>query len=184
MNEIEVKWSEIHSVVSDSLWSHGLYSPWNSPGKNTGVGSLSFLQGSSQSRDQIQVSASQADSLPAEPQGKPKNIGVGSLSLPQWIFSPQELNWGLLHCRQVLYQLSYQGSPLDKTVLVKHVLKKFLYWLSTSGFLYLSVCWRLKLVVTWFWGVLVFNFQVPSKALWSWIFPITQPAFPGELEKQ
>ena len=45
MNEIEVKWSESHSVVSDSLWSHGLYSPWNSPGKNTGVGSLSLLQG-------------------------------------------------------------------------------------------------------------------------------------------
>ena len=34
-----------HSVVSDSLWPHGLYSPWNSPGQNTGVGSLSLLQG-------------------------------------------------------------------------------------------------------------------------------------------
>ena len=51
------------------------------------------------------------DSLPAEPQGKPKNTGVGSLSLLQWIFPIQELNWGLLHCRQILYQLSYQGSP-------------------------------------------------------------------------
>ena len=39
------KWSESHSVVSDSLWPHGLYSPWNSPGQNTGVGSLSPLQG-------------------------------------------------------------------------------------------------------------------------------------------
>ena len=28
-----------------SLWPHGLYSPWNSPGQNTGVGSLSLLQG-------------------------------------------------------------------------------------------------------------------------------------------
>ena len=37
--------SESHSVVSDSLWPHGLYSPWNSPGQNTGVGSLSLLQG-------------------------------------------------------------------------------------------------------------------------------------------
>ena len=36
------KWSR--SVVSDSLWPHGLYSPWNSPGQNTGVGSLSLLQ--------------------------------------------------------------------------------------------------------------------------------------------
>ena len=37
--------SEIRSVVSDSLQPHGLYSPWNSPGQNTGVGSLSLLQG-------------------------------------------------------------------------------------------------------------------------------------------
>ena len=34
-----------HSVVSDSLWPHELYSPWNSPGQNTGVGVLSLLQG-------------------------------------------------------------------------------------------------------------------------------------------
>ena len=37
--------SESCSVVSDSLWPYGLYSPWNSPGQNIGVGSLSFLQG-------------------------------------------------------------------------------------------------------------------------------------------
>ena len=37
--------SKSHSVVSDSLWPHGLYSPWNSPSQNTGVGSLSLLQG-------------------------------------------------------------------------------------------------------------------------------------------
>ena len=53
----------------------------------------------------------QADSLPAEPQGEPKNTGVGSLSLLQGLFLTQELNWGLLNCRQILYQLSYQGSP-------------------------------------------------------------------------
>ena len=40
--ESEVKMSR--SVVSDPLQPHGLYSPWNSPGKNTGVGSLSLLQ--------------------------------------------------------------------------------------------------------------------------------------------
>ena len=40
----EVKWSESCSVMSDSLWPHELYSPWNSPGHNTAVGSLSFLQ--------------------------------------------------------------------------------------------------------------------------------------------
>ena len=53
----------------------------------------------------------QVDSLPTEPPGKPKNTGVGSLSLLQQIFPTQESNQGLLHCRQILYQLSYQGSP-------------------------------------------------------------------------
>ena len=43
--ESRVKWSESLSVVSNSLQPHGLFSPWNSPGQNTGVGSLSFLQG-------------------------------------------------------------------------------------------------------------------------------------------
>ena len=37
--------SESHSVGSDSLWPHGPYSPWNFPGQNTGVSSLSLLQG-------------------------------------------------------------------------------------------------------------------------------------------
>ena len=57
--------------------------------------------------------ALQADSLPSEPPGKPKNPGVGSLPLPQGIFLTQELTWGLLHCRWSLYQLSYQGSPAN-----------------------------------------------------------------------
>ena len=63
---------ESHSVVSDSLQPHGLYSPWNSPGQNTGGGSLSLLQG---------------------------------------IFPTEGSNRGLPHCRQILYQLSNQGSP-------------------------------------------------------------------------
>ena len=67
-----------------------------------------FSRGSSQPRDWTQVSALQVDSLPAEPQGKPKNTGVGSLSLLQQIFLIQELNQGVLHCRLILYQQSYQ----------------------------------------------------------------------------
>ena len=51
------------------------------------------------------------DSLPAEPPGKPKNTEVGSPPLLWGIFLTQELNWGLLHCRRILYQLSYEGSP-------------------------------------------------------------------------
>ena len=38
-------WSESCSVMSNSLWPHGLYSPWNSPGQNTGVSSISLSQG-------------------------------------------------------------------------------------------------------------------------------------------
>ena len=57
----------------------------------------------------------QADSLPAEPQGKPKSTGVGGLSLLQWIFPTQESNWGLLHCRQIVAQLSYQEMGLPKS---------------------------------------------------------------------
>ena len=59
-------------VVSDSTTPWSIYSPWNSPGQDTGVGSLSLLQG---------------------------------------IFPTQGSNPGLLHCRQILYQLSHQGSP-------------------------------------------------------------------------
>ena len=46
--------------------------------------------------------ALQADSLPSLPPGKPKNIGVGSLSLLQGNFLTQESNQGLLHCRGIV----------------------------------------------------------------------------------
>ena len=68
-------------------------------------------RGSSQSKNQTQDSGTEADSLPSEPPRKPKNTGLGSLSLLQVNFLTQESNWGLLHCRQIPYQLSYQGSP-------------------------------------------------------------------------
>ena len=45
LTEREFSESESCSVVSDSLQPHGLYSPWNFPGQNTGVGSLSCLPG-------------------------------------------------------------------------------------------------------------------------------------------
>ena len=57
------------------------------------------------------TSALQADSLPSEPSRKPKNTGEGSLSLLQGNFPTQKLNRGFLHFKQILYQLSYQGSP-------------------------------------------------------------------------
>ena len=99
------------SVISDSLQPHRLYSPWNSPGQNTG---LSFPSPGDLPNLGIepQYPSLQLDSLPGEPQGKPKKIGVGCLSFFQGIFLTQESNWGLLHCRWILYQLSYEGSPL------------------------------------------------------------------------
>ena len=67
--------------------------------------------------------ALQADTLPSKPPGKrphglysPWNspcqaTGVGSLCFLQGIFPTQESNWGLPHCRRILYQLSHKGSP-------------------------------------------------------------------------
>ena len=106
------KESETHSVGSNSLRPHELYSLWNSPGQNTGVGSLSLLQ---------RIFPTQG-SNPGLPhcrwilyqlgyQGKPKNTGVGSLSLLMQIFLSQESNRDLLHCRWILYLLSHMGSP-------------------------------------------------------------------------
>ena len=103
--------SESRSVVTNSLWPHGLYSPWNSLDHNTGVGSLSLLQG---------IFATQG-SNPGLPhcrqilyqlshKGSPRILGAGSSSLLQRIFPTQELNQGLLNCSWILYQLNYQGN--------------------------------------------------------------------------
>ena len=76
-----------------------------------------FSRRSSQSRFWTQISRFAGGFFTTEPQGKPKNTGVGSLSLCQRIFLTQELNWGLLHCRRILCHLSYQGSTKG---LLKH----------------------------------------------------------------
>ena len=81
----------------------------DSPGKNTGVGCHALLQ--EIFLTQLRSPASQVDFLSSEPPGKPKNTGVGSPSLLQGNFLTQELNRGLLHCRQIPYQLSHLGSP-------------------------------------------------------------------------
>ena len=63
--------SESRSVVSDSLRPHGLYTPWNSPGQNTGVGSLSVLQGIFPTQGSNPSRSLQADFVPTELSGKP-----------------------------------------------------------------------------------------------------------------
>ena len=66
-----------------------------------------FSGGSSHPGIKPRSPALQVDSLPVEPQGKPKNTGVDSLFLLKWIYLTQESNWGLLHCRQILLHCSY-----------------------------------------------------------------------------
>ena len=96
--------------LCQTLQPYGLYSPWNSPSQSTGVGSRSPLQVDlSNSGIETRSPALQADSLLPEPQGKPKHTRVGSLL--QGLFPTQESKQGLLHHRQILYQLSYWGSP-------------------------------------------------------------------------
>ena len=84
----------------------------DSPGKNTRVDCHALLQGNLLNPGvELRSSTLQVDSLPSEPPGKPKNTGMGTLSFLQGNFRTQELNWGLLHCRLILYHLSHQGSP-------------------------------------------------------------------------
>ena len=105
--------SDSHSVMSDSLQPHKLYSPWYSLGQNTRMGSLSLFQGIFPTQGlNLGLLRCRWNSLPAEPQGKPKNTGGGSLCLLQGILLTQGSNWCLLHCRWILCQLSYEGSPL------------------------------------------------------------------------
>ena len=97
--------------MSDSLLSHGLYSPWNSLGQNTGVGNFSLLQG-------IFPTQGSNPDLPhyrrilyqLSHKGSPR-ILEWILSLLQWIFPTQELNWGLLCCKWILYCLNNQKNP-------------------------------------------------------------------------
>ena len=69
--------SEIRSVISDSLQPHGLYSPWNSLGQNTGVGKPFPSPGDLPNPGiELRTPTLQADSSPAEPLGKPFVCGI------------------------------------------------------------------------------------------------------------
>ena len=88
------------------------YSPWHSTGQNTGGLPFPFSRGSSQPIDQTQVLCITGGFFTSWATGKTKNIGVCCLSLLKQIFPSQESNRGLLNCRQILCQLSFEGSPL------------------------------------------------------------------------
>ena len=129
------------------------------PGKNTGAGFHALFQGNLPNPGiELRSPTLRADSLPTEPQGKPKNAGVGNLYLLQWIFPTQELNQGLLRCRRILYQLNYQGSPgdmlIDKYFLyTKQGHNK--YWLSLllPGFLHKLIFFPPSLCMFCFSGI-------------------------------
>ena len=87
--------SESRSVLSHSLKPHGLSSPWNSPGQNTGVGSLSLFQGIFPTQGSNPGLSHFRQIVYQRSQGKPKYTGGSSLVLLEQIFPTQESNWGL-----------------------------------------------------------------------------------------
>ena len=89
--------SESRSVVSDSLQPHGLYSSWNSPDQNTGVGSLSLLQRIFPTQG-LNPSLSHCRQIlyQMSHKGSPRILGLGSLSLLQRIFLTR--NWTRVSC--------------------------------------------------------------------------------------
>ena len=101
-----------HSVVNNSCSLPDSFHPWNFFRQEYWSGFPCPPPGDLPNpRIKFRSPSLQTDSLLPEPPGKPKNTGVGSLSLLQGTFLTQESNQGLLQCRQILYQLSYQGSP-------------------------------------------------------------------------
>ena len=102
--------SESHSVVSSSLQPHGLYSPWNSPGQNTGVSSLSLLQ-------RIFPTQGSNPGLPHCRQILYQLSHKGSSRILEWVAYPfssrssRPRNQTGVSCIAGRF-LSYQGSPL------------------------------------------------------------------------
>ena len=92
LNHLLRKWSESESrsIVSDYLQSHGLYSPRNSPGQNTGAGSFSLLQGIFPT----QVSCLASRFFTSWATRVVQEYWSEYLSLLQWIFPTQEWNRG------------------------------------------------------------------------------------------
>ena len=99
------------AVMSDSLQPHGLYSPWNSPGQDPGVGGPFPSPGDLPNPGVEPRSPTlQADSLPAEPQGS-LLAERGCFILPSVTSSRQDLSWSVSwwRWRQHLRGITHQG---------------------------------------------------------------------------
>ena len=79
-----------------------------------------FSRVSPQPRDWTQVSHIAGGFFTSWATREAHNTTVGCLSLLQQIFLTQESNWGPLHCKRILYQLSYQGSHAQSWSCVQH----------------------------------------------------------------
>ena len=77
-------------------------------------------RGSSQTQDWTLVSINAGRYFTIWTTKEAQEYWVGSLFLLQWVFPAQELNWSLPHCRQIFYQLSYQGSPKKQISVFKY----------------------------------------------------------------
>ena len=89
-----------------------LCDPWTIQSRVLELVTFPFSRISSQPGIEPRSPTLQADSLPSEPPGKHMNTGAHNLSLLQGMFPTQGLNLGILHCRQLLYHVSHQGSQL------------------------------------------------------------------------
>ena len=98
--------SKSHPVVSDSLQLHGLTVHGILQARILECVAFPFSVDLPSPRIESRSPALQMDSLPAEPQAKPKNTGVSCLSILQRISSPRNQTGGLLHCRWILNQLT------------------------------------------------------------------------------
>ena len=113
--------SDSHSVVSDSFQPHGLYSPCNSPGHNTGVGSLSLLQ-------RIFLTQRSNPGLLHYRQILNQLSHKGSPRILEWVAYPfssgssRPRNQTGVSCipGRFFYQLSYQGSPSQRKAMPKN----------------------------------------------------------------
>ena len=93
----------------NSLRPHGLYHPWNSPGQNLGVGSLSLLQGIFPTKGSNPgVPNCRRSVYQLSHKGSPKILGWVAYPFSSGSSQPRNQPGVYLHWRQILYQLSYQ----------------------------------------------------------------------------
>ena len=147
VRNIHMKWSESHSVMSDSLWPRGLYSPCNSPGQNIGVDSHSLLQG-------IFPTLGLNPGLPHCRRILYQLSHQGSPRILEWVVYPffsgfsLPRNWSGVSCTAGRFLTSWVSREAQTyTQRMKHIMIR-----SFSDFflsLFLSLPWNDRQTMTW-----------------------------------